>query len=169
MNKEAAIKEIGLKNKTALERLERRLISQNLFTPTYTISSKNGKRERTYSPDDIELMKLHLNGVRTVAVSALDSGESVNNTLRSRSASPNLIRPGIESFTEAIAGVIKAGLLELRPPDRVLTIKELPISRYSALRAQRAGKLKMFKNHTHLGRGWRCRESDFQKFLREVE
>lgn len=169
MNKAEAQKELGIANPTAFYRVDKRMVAQGLLTPEYVVGAKNGKRERTYSQADIELMRKHRNGSNSERSAVSEEKQIDSHSILIRNNPINGNQPAIQLFTQAVTETLRTALADLKPPDRILVLKELPISRGSALNAQKSGKLRMFKNHPHLGRGWRCLESDFQKFLREIE
>lgn len=168
MNKHEAQAALSISNPTAFYRLDSRMVKEGVISPDYIISKKNGKRERTYSQADIELMRNHRSGTHSEQ-NSVETGNGEHHTLTLFKSPINGNQPAIQLFTQAVTETLQRALADLKPPDRILVLKDLPIKRRAALAAQKAGALRMFKNHPHLGRGWRCLESDFQTFLRGIK
>lgn len=164
MNKAEVMKELGIANRTALDRLEKRLVDAGLLTRDYGVSPKNGKRERQYSQADLAV----LSGALSSGTNAVHSrGEPITHSQLDRRSSNGQL--AIHSVAQMVLESVLPALQGLAQPDRILSIRDLPIPYARAISAQKDGKLRMFLNHPYLGRGWRCLQSDWQKFLRGIQ
>lgn len=165
MNKSEVMEKLGIANRTALDRLEKRLVSSGLLSRDYGVSPKNGKRERQYSQADLAVLS---GAIANGNNAERSQGEplSPHSQLERRNGHGQL---AIQPIVQMILETVRPALESIGAPDKILSIRDLPISRARAISAQKNGNLRMFLNHPYLGRGWRLLESDWRKFLRGIQ
>jgi hypothetical protein len=161
MNKTEIVEKLGISQRK-LERLDMRCREAGLLDEPRYKPSATGGQERDFSRHDVRVLSKALseNG-------SLRAGQDHTLTGDEQKGGVPMVRPGgsyagIQLLADALANAGKPAL-GFWDGETVMRLDELPITRHAAIKAHKAGKLRLIRNE--LGRGYRVRRSDWLKYL----
>lgn len=137
-----------------------------LEKPEY-VKSPTGGQQRDFSAKDFRALR----DFRKDAPAKNELARRGVNQLNGNGIVPfpkSLLPPDAESLLQKLADSIGAAIKAELYTDEIYKLKDLPIPRKRALAAIHSGRLKAVLNHVDLGRGYRIKKSDWQKFLSGV-
>lgn len=156
MTKEEIEKQLQIPRRS-LDRTVMRCEEKGLLQPAIY---GEGNR-RVFSEADFQAICAYRHNNGTARHEAVVSGQ-LSVVSKNGNGKPD-VNEALQILSEKIGAVIEARLFV----EELYRVRDLPIPRNRALAAIHSGELKAFKNR--LGRGWRIKKSDWQKFLRGIK